>query len=268
MEKRDKEDVDEEVEERRAPSSRVIHDTIVRQGEEELERAPRALAWSGVAAGFSMGASLIAEAALQAHLPDTPASVLVGKFGYCVGFLVVILGRQQLFTENTLTPILPLLDKDSSATLGKVARLWAIVFVTNLIGALLVSLFLIRAPVLTDTIRETVLKISESAVRPDFLGVLCRGVLAGWLIALIVWLLPSADGGRVWIIIIITYVIGIAEFSHVVAGSVEVFALGWADRLSWVGAFSRFIVPAVIGNVIGGVALVACINHAQVVSDK
>ncbi|HEU5077664.1 MAG TPA: formate/nitrite transporter family protein [Opitutaceae bacterium] len=268
MEKPKKDPVDEEIEERRAPSSRIIHDTIVREGEEELERSPQALAWSGVAAGFSMGASTIAEAALHARLGEGTWTMLVSKFGYCVGFLVVILGRQQLFTENTLTPILPLLDKNSSATFWKVARLWGIVLLTNLIGAAVVALFLTKAPVLEESIRVELLKLGEITVRPDFITIACRGVLAGWLIALLVWLLPFAEAGRVWIIIILTYVIGIAGFSHVIAGSIEVFALAWAERLSWVQAFIGFIIPALIGNIIGGVALVASINHAQVVPDK
>lgn len=268
MDKPEEEEVDDEIEERMAPSTRVIHDTILREGEEELERSPQALAWSGVAAGFSMGGSLIAESALRAHLPAAPWSELISKFGYSVGFLVVILGRQQLFTENTLTPILPLLDKASNATFGKVARLWLIVFFTNLMGAAIVSLMLVKAPVLEDSIHQALLEISAKAIEPNFITIVCRAIFAGWLIAMLVSLLPFAESGRLWIVVIITYVIGIGSFSHVVAGSVEVFSLAWAGRIDWLEAFSGFIAPALIGNVIGGVALVACVQHAQVQPDK
>src|SRR5277367_621318 len=102
---------EKKVEERLAISPSVVYETIRREGEEELHRTPAALAWSGLAAGLSMGFSLVAEALLAAYLPHATWTPLISKFGYCVGFLIVILGRQQLFTETTLTVILPLLSK-------------------------------------------------------------------------------------------------------------------------------------------------------------
>src|SRR3954451_25035553 len=98
-----------EAEELRSPGGAVIYRAVLKEGMEELERPSSALFWSGLAAGLSMGASLIAEGLLSSHLPDSEWKPLVTKLGYSVGFIVVILGRQQLFTENTLTPILPLM---------------------------------------------------------------------------------------------------------------------------------------------------------------
>src|SRR5215207_8851999 len=103
-----------EAEERSAPSGKVVYKAILKEGEGELARSSSALFWSGLAAGLSMGLSMIAEGLLHAHLPDAPWRPLVAKFGYSVGFLIVILGRQQLFTENTLTPVLPLLRRKDS----------------------------------------------------------------------------------------------------------------------------------------------------------
>ena len=80
-----------EIEERIAPSAGVVYATIVRQGEEELARPYSALAFSGLAAGLSMGFSFIAEALLTSALPDTPWRNLITKFGYSFGFLIVIL---------------------------------------------------------------------------------------------------------------------------------------------------------------------------------
>jgi formate/nitrite transporter FocA (FNT family) len=114
----------------------VIHEAIKREGEEELERPASGLFWSGLAAGLSMGFSLAAAGLLHAHLPYTAWRPLVTHLGYTVGFLVVILGRQQLFTENTLTPVLPLLAGTGAGTLGRVARLWAVVLAANLLGTL------------------------------------------------------------------------------------------------------------------------------------
>ena len=121
-----------EVEERTNISAVVVHETVREEGERELRRPPSALAWSGLAAGLSMGFSLVAEGLLHAYLPRASWTPLIDNLGYSTGFLIVILGRQQLFTENTLTVILPLLAHPSWSTLWRVARLWAIVLAANL----------------------------------------------------------------------------------------------------------------------------------------
>src|SRR3954462_11359977 len=124
-----------EAEERQAPGSHVVHQAILAEGVEELARPTAALAWSALAGGMSIGFSLIAEAALQAHLPAAAWRPLVAKLGYSVGFVIVVLGRQQLFTENTLTPIIPLLEKKTPVALSNVLRLWITVLLGNLLGA-------------------------------------------------------------------------------------------------------------------------------------
>src|SRR3954447_4936068 len=106
----------EEAEQRSSVTPHVVHEAVSREGEQELERTTPALAWSGLAAGLSMGFSLIAEGMLRNELPRAPWARLVVKLGYSMGFLLVILGRQQLFTENTLTPMLPLFHKKDAAT--------------------------------------------------------------------------------------------------------------------------------------------------------
>ena len=83
-----------------------------------------------------MGASLITEGLLNSHLPDASWKPLVSKLGYSVGFIVVILGRQQLFTENTLTPILPLMREKTLERFLNVLRLWSVVLAANLLGCL------------------------------------------------------------------------------------------------------------------------------------
>src|SRR3954447_1483121 len=99
----------EEAEERTSPSAHIVYEAIRKEGRHELERKSSSLAWSGLAAGMSMGFSFLTEALLRDHLPDAVWAPLVIKLGYSIGFLIVILGRQQLFTQHTLTVILPLL---------------------------------------------------------------------------------------------------------------------------------------------------------------
>jgi formate/nitrite transporter FocA (FNT family) len=88
--------------------------------------------------------------------------------------------------------------------------------------------------------------------------------MAGWLIALMVWLLPSADNSRPLIIIIIAYVIALAGFPHIIAGSIDCIFLVQSGLTSWGNYFGRFFGPTLLGNLVGGVALVAVLNYGQV----
>ncbi|WP_439880125.1 formate/nitrite transporter family protein [Pontibacter sp. MBLB2868] len=246
-----------------SPSARNIHDVVFKEAESELERATEALFWSGLAAGLSMGFSLISEGMLEAYLPDTEWSLLVSSFGYSIGFLIVILGKQQLFTENTLTPILPLLHRKDAETFWNVLRMWGIVLFANLLGALVVALVIANTTAFDPHVLLEFEKIGHKAMEPGFGTILLRGIFAGWLIALMVWLLPYAETARVWVIIIITYVVGIGHFSHIIAGAVETFTLAAMQQVSWWEVIFSYCVPALIGNILGGVILVAAINHAQ-----
>ena len=257
-----------EAEERSAPTGTVVYEAIYSEGESELGRSTRALLWSGLAAGLSMSFSFITMALIQSSLPNTKWRDLVVGMGYPVGFIIVILGRQQLFTENTLTVILPLLTKRTRETFLNVCRLWAAVLVANLIGALLVAFVLAKTEVVSPEAFASMRELAKSPQQGAFSVVFLRGIFAGWLIALTVWLLPFAETARVWVIAIITYVIGIAHFSHVIAGAVEAAFLVIAGVSSWAEFALGFFIPSLLGNIVGGVLLVAVLNHAQVVAGK
>jgi formate/nitrite transporter FocA (FNT family) len=255
-----------DVEERSAPSGRVVYKAILKEGEGELERTSSALFWSGLAAGLSMGFSLVTEGLLSTYLPDAHWRPLVAKFGYSIGFLIVILGRQQLFTENTLTPILPLLKSPNGKTFLNVLRLWGVVLLANLLGAFLFAWAVGRTSAFDPEVQRSFSELGRKAMEPGALTILWRGVFAGWLIALMVWLLPFAETARVWVIIIITYIVGLGHFSHVIAGAVEVFTIAAMNEESWVRVFGHYIAPTLAGNIIGGITLVAALNHAQIVA--
>ncbi len=255
-----------EAEERSSVTPHVVHEAVRREGEQELQRSSSALAWSGLAAGLSMGFSLMAEGILRSKLPDAPWRPLISKFGYCTGFLLVILGRQQLFTENTLTPILPLLHSKNRSSFAAVARLWAVVLASNMVGAVAVAWVLGNTPMFEPGVRHAFHEIGLEALSLPFSTALLRGVFAGWLIALLVWILPSAETARFFVIVGLTWVIGVCGFTHVVAGAIEVLFMAMTGAASWEHAVLGYILPALLGNIIGGVSLVAAINHAQVVS--
>jgi len=255
----------EEVEAQSRPNAALIHETIRAEGESELERTAWALSLSALAAGLSMGFSLIVQAELHANLPVGAARTLLSPFGYTIGFLIVVLGRQQLFTENTLTPILPLLHNRDASTLWRVARLWGLVLSANLAGTWLIAAALVHSNVFDAGILQAFAEISHSTLEESFGGTLVRAVFAGWLIALMVWLLPAAEGSRPLIIIIVTYVVGLAGFAHIIAGSVECAFMVQAGHANLADYIVRFFMPTLLGNVAGGVALVAVLNYGQVV---
>jgi formate-nitrite transporter family protein len=257
------------VEERTALRAAVVHEAIREQGETELRRPVLALTWSGLAAGLSMGFSMISQGLLQSHLPDTPWRPLITNLGYSVGFLVVILGRQQLFTENTLTVILPLLARRQGATLLGVGRLWSIVLIANLIGALAIAWVIGNTGIFTPDVRGAFSMIGAGALSGGPSTIFLRGIFAGWLIALTVWMLPAAEGSRPVIIIAMTYLVGLGGFAHVIAGSVEVlYVVATSGAVTWIEYFRDFLLPALGGNIVGGVSLVALFNHAQVVTER
>jgi formate/nitrite transporter FocA (FNT family) len=256
----------EESEQRAAPSAAIVHAAIRGEGDEELRRPAAALAWSGLAAGLSMGFSLVAEGVLTAYLPEADWRRIIAKLGYSVGFLIVVLGRQQLFTENTLTPILPLMERRDLPTLARVLRLWGVVLVSNVVGALLFALVAGHTSVFNADVRHAFAEIGLVSVQGGFWTLLLRGVFAGWLIALMVWLLPFAESGRVLVIVIITWLVGAAGFAHIIAGSVEGFYVASTGASSWSHVVAGALLPTLLGNIAGGVALVAAVNHAQVVA--
>ena len=97
----------EDVEEMSSPRTPEIYEVVRRLGDEEMRRPVTSLWWSGLAAGLSISFSLLGQAIIESRLPDAAWRPLVSGFGYSVGFLMVVLGRQQLFTESTITVVLP-----------------------------------------------------------------------------------------------------------------------------------------------------------------
>ncbi len=254
---------EEEIIDRTSPPGEVVYEAIYAEGEHELERNSAELALSGLAAGLSMGFSMVAEAMLRVHLPEAEWTPLISKLGYSIGFLIVILGRQQLFTKNTLTVILPLLREREGGMLLTVGRLWATVLGMNLVGALIFALLAGHSSAFSGEIRAAFSAIGTAATEPTFGTLVLRGILAGWLIALMVWLLPFAEAARLWVIIILAYLVALADLPHVIAGSVETLYLVVTGTLSVWNWLAFYFLPTLLGNVIGGVALVAVGAHAE-----
>lgn len=252
------------VEEAHRPDALVLHEVIRREGDGELRRSAFALTLSAFAAGLTMGFSLIVPGVLKAHLPDAPWSELVVSSGYAVGFLIVVLGRQQLFTENTLTPILPLLNDRTLRTLGRVARLWSIVLTANVAATLLIACALAYSDAFAPEVHAAFTAISGHAIEAPFTTTLVKAVFAGWLIALMVWILPAAGSASLFVIVLITWLVSMCGLTHIIAGSVDAFYLVARGQATLGDYAWRFFAPTLVGNVFGGVALVAVLNYGQV----
>ena len=256
------------VREEQALSARTTHEVIRLEGERELQRSTRALAWSGLAAGLAMGFSLVGKGVLHHALPDVEWRPLVVSLGYSVGFLIVILGSQQLFTENTLRAVVPLLTQPDRRTLRNAARVWAVVLAANLAGALVFAWVAARTQAFDAPTRHAFAELSRKSMEPDFGLTLLRGIFAGWLIAVMVWMIPAAKTAHLWVIVIVTWLVGAAHLSHVIAGSVDAFYLSALGEQSWLESLGGYTLPALIGNVLGGTGLVAALNHAQAVAGE
>jgi len=257
----------EDVEERSSPRTPVIYEIVSRLGEEEMARPVTSLWWSGVAAGLSISFSLFGQAVLRMHLPDAPWRPLITSFGYAAGFVMVVLARQQLFTENTITVVLPVMANFNRDNVQKLARMWGVVFLANMAGTLFAALFCTFTPVLAPELRDSMLTISGHLQHLGWAESLFRAIGAGFLVAAMVWLLPGAESTQLHVIVLMAYLISIGGFEHVVAGSIEAFMLVLNGQMGVWPMFADFFAPVLIGNVIGGTALFALIAYAQVMRE-
>ncbi|WP_208351398.1 formate/nitrite transporter family protein [Pseudaestuariivita rosea] len=239
--------------------------TVIREaGEEELARPFTSLFWSGIAAGILISFSVLTEAYLRASLPDTEWRFAIENFGYSMGFLLVILGRMQLFTENTITTVIPAIYERSLKCTVQMLKLWGIVLFANVIGAFVAAAFMAFSSGLSAEVVGIVNDLSKHATGYGFSESLVRGIPAGILIAAIVWMIPSAPSAQVLIVILFTWLIAMGDFTHVVAGSVEMAFLILTGQMGIIEGFTVFFVPTFLGNVIGGTVIFTLLAWAQV----
>lgn len=244
-------------------ASSTIYEIISREGSAELARPFTSLAWSGLAAGVCICFSMLSMAYFKLYLPDTPYKPLIEAIGYTFGFIIVIMGRMQLFTENTITVMLPLFENPLLRNLSRTLKLWAVVFGANMVGTFAVAFLLSEFRFASPLQMEAILEVCRHAVERDLWHVFMQGIPAGFLIAALVWMLPSSEHNEFFVIFMMTYLIAIGNFSHVVAGSAEAFTLMLQGEISIVHAVS-FIGAAGAGNIIGGTGLFSLIAYAQV----
>jgi formate/nitrite transporter FocA (FNT family) len=245
-------------------SAQEIHDNVLQAAQEEMSRPAWDLLWSAVTAGLTIGWSFVG-GAYAASLVGPEHRFAVSAAVYPLGFILVIIGRSQLFTENTLEPVIPVLARPSLESLGKMLRLWAIVLFGNMAGAAAFGSLFAKTSVVSAGVRASMLTLGAAQLNGSFGEQFYHAIFAGWLIALTAWLVAATTqtSAQILLIWLTTAPIAALDFRHSIAGSVEVFFVAASGQQSW-GAAAMFIVPAVLGNVVGGVTFVAMLNHGQV----
>ena len=252
------------VSEATALSPRLIYEVIRREGEEELARSKRSLIWSGVAAGVMISLSVLGEAIFRTFLPDTGYRFLIENLGYSLGFLAVIMGRMQLFTENTITTVLPIMRARTWASFYSMMRLWGIVLCANVVGAFAAAMLFMWTPAISPDIVPAILELSEHATGLGAYESFWRAIPAGVIVALIVWMMPQADETSFFLILVFTWLIAAGDFAHIVAGSVEMAVMILVGELGLDTAVFGFFLPVLAGNIVGGTIIFTLVAWGQV----
>ena len=244
------------------PTAIEIFDQVTDNGRKELGRGGVSLAISGVAGGLLMGLTGLSVAILMAMVGSTPAGKVAAFFFYPLGFMVVILGRSQLFTENTLYPVALVLAERKH--LWSTLRLWSIVFPSNLLGAFLFSLLAIKSGALQPEYARHLTDLGVTAVQLHGSHAFWSGVVGGWIIATVAWLVSASHSisGSIMLIWTMTFVVGIGHFAHCIATSGEILSAVLAHQVS-VAQFFAWLLPATSGNICGGVLLVTLFEYGQ-----
>lgn len=249
---------------RGAGSAKVVHEVVRLQGDEELDRPVTSLLYSGFAAGTAISTSLLIEAALHERLPQAPWADLIVSLGYTVGFVIVILGNMQLFTESTVTAVLPLATNPTKRNFARLLRLWSAVLLANMAGTFFVAVLMAKQIIIGPSLLAAAIEVSRPTLDHDFVATFAIAAPAGFLIASVAWILPNARGTEIWVIALITYVIALGHFNHVVAGATEAWLLVLTGQTTFTSAIGAFLLPVLAGNVVGGTGLFAVLAHNQV----
>ncbi len=253
------------------PSAEEIYKQVAANAKQELSRSSISLAISGFAGGTFMGLSALGTAMALASLgamaggkADVGWVHFVSRMFYPIGFIVVIVGRSQLFTENTLYPVALVLAERKQ--LWNTLRLWGVVLPANMLGALAFAGLASLTPALSSPILQQIVGLGMAAASKPTPEVFWSGVVGGWMIATAAWLVSGSHSitGSVMIIWLITFLVGLGDFAHCIATSGEVLAAVLTGHLGWM-AYPHWFWAAVLGNICGGVGMVTLIEYGQVI---
>lgn len=250
-------------------ADRTIVGRLVETGVHEMERPNSSLFLSGLSAGLDIGFGPLLVAAtltLTTGVYAEPTIRILTSFAYAFGFVLVILGGTQLFTEHTSLAVLPVLNDE--AGLGDLGILWGLVYAGNVIGGGAFAAFAVWFAPEYGLVEITAFEdFAEPFVKQTAMSLLGGAVLAGWLMGLVAWLVAAADStlARLSVVVIITGAIGFAHLPHSIAGNVEVLMAVFSPASVSIRDYLRFLVLVTVGNAAGGAVFVALLKHGYVV---
>jgi len=253
-------------------SYHTILEQQIAQAKAELERPATGVLLSGLAAGldivFGPFVMAVALTTLRDVLP-TPLLEFLAANLYCLGFIFVVLGRSSLFTEHTTSAVQPVLAR--RATLRQLMRLWGLVLLANLVGATLFALLAVRlGPALQVIDQPALSSLAIPLVDKPSGTIFLSGLVAGWLMGLLSWLVASSREtvSQILCVWLATMAIGLGKMHHSIAGSIEVLMGVFGGVGVTGGDYGRFLVWSVTGNAIGGAVFVALLKFSSVARSK
>jgi formate/nitrite transporter FocA (FNT family) len=254
---------DEPASESRRFTAHEILQAALENARGELQRSLTKLALAGIAGGITMGLTGLGVACIRALIGDQGWPELIAYLAYPVGFISVIIGRAQLFTENTLYPVVLVLDERRH--LAQMLRLWAVVFFANVFGAWIFALLTAKTTALGPHILSELVKLGVTASTGTAMHIFWSGVIGGWLIALVAWTVTASHWtiGQLAVIYLLTFVVGVGGFAHCIASSCEILTAVEFGSVSPL-TFFQWLLAATLGNICGGVFIVSLLNYGQV----
>jgi formate/nitrite transporter FocA (FNT family) len=246
-------------------SAGEILENVVAEGREELGRASMGLAFSAFGAGLNISFSVIALAVVGAL---TGGVGLLALIAYPIGFLIVILGKEELFTENTVTPVAVSLTDRS--TVPNMLRMWAILLVFNVLGTIAFAFAVTYGEVLNPTSLQLLVEEVSHQLENGFWLMTLKAIFGGWLVAMVAWLMAASRDtvSQVLFIWLLVFLIPTSGLVHCIAGSAEVLVSVFVGETSWGEYLFEFLIPATLGNAVGGIVLVTLLNYGQVMGSK
>lgn len=244
------------------PTANQIYEQVSRNARQELARTNIALAVSGVVGGLTMGLTGLSVSIVLAQLGPGKVSTFVALLFYPMGFMAVILGRGQLFTENTLYPVALMLAERRH--FWSTLRLWSIVFPCNVLGALLFALLAVRTGALSPEYVTSLARLGMDAVTYSSSHIFWSGVVGGWIIAMMAWMVSGSHSitGSFMLIWSLTFIVGLGHFAHCIATSGEILSTVLHGQIA-AGQYFGWLLPATLGNITGGVLLVTLLEYGQ-----
>src|ERR1700760_1577744 len=217
---------------RARPTAEDIYQQVAQNAKTELKRSTISLAISGFAGGIFMGLSGLGSALVLGFFGTSPTTHFVASMFYPIGFIVVIIGRAQLFTENTLYPVALVLSEKRE--LWNTLRLWCTVLPANVCGALAFGALASRTSALPPETKQALVRLGLQAAHMTPANIFWSGVTAGWIIATAAWLVSGSHSitGSVMILWILTFVVGLGNFAHCIATSGEILSSVLVRQLS------------------------------------